>query len=230
MEITENQENILLKPKLRGKIHGIAFIGSCIGLVVFLLSSHFFQFNLGILIFLISQLLQFGVSSFYHIPDWKPKAKLFLRYLDHSCIFLLISGTQTSVLLNTIPKSEMAIAFLAIKISWAVSCVGILRFFVFSKLYDIFDLICYIGHGLIILPFMKLMSHFDLFELIFLCLGGFFYLTGGVIYGLEKPNPIPEILGYHEIFHILTLLANGCFGVVILRDYISLMFSGKKIN
>ncbi|ELA42041.1 hemolysin III family channel protein [Vittaforma corneae ATCC 50505] len=225
----QNNTFSLPKPKLRGKIHCAAFLLTCFGLLLFLLSSYLYQFNLGILIYLISQMLQFGVSSFYHIPDWNPKTKLFLRYLDHSCIFLLISGTQTSVLLNNIPKTEMSFALMAIKLSWGISLIGISRFLVFSRLYDIFDLICYICHGLIILPFIKLMAHFDTFELIFVCLGGIFYIVGGIVYGMERPNPVPELIGYHEIFHIFTLLANTCFAIVITKDYVySVIFEKIK--
>lgn len=224
---TQNTTSVFSKPKLRGKIHCAAFMLTCFGFLLFLLSSYFYQFNLGILIYLISQLLQFGVSSFYHIPDWNPKTKLLLRYLDHSCIFLLISGTQTSVLLNNIPKTELRFALLAIKLSWGITLIGISRFFIVSKLYDIFDLICYICHGLVILPFVKLISYFDAFELAFVCLGGLFYIVGGIVYGLERPNPIPELIGYHEIFHIFTLLANTCFAIVITKDYIYSVILGK---
>ena len=37
--------------------------------------------------------------------------------------------------------------------------------------------------------------------------GGVFYTVGAVIYGLKRPNPLPGVFGFHEIFHTLTLLA-----------------------
>lgn len=211
----------LPKPRLRGVIHAGAFILTCLGLLAFLVSSCVHSFNLGILIYLISQLLQFGISSFYHIPNWSPRAKLILRYLDHSCIFLLISGTQTSIIINNIPKAERGFSTLAIKISWAITAIGISRFFIFSKLYDIFDLICYICHGAIVLPFLSGLSHFGGRDIAFMCTGGLLYVIGGIVYGMEWPNPIPSVLGFHEIFHIFTVLANACFGIVISRNYIA---------
>lgn len=209
----------LPKPRLRGKLHYAAFLFTCFGLVVFAFSSIFYKFDLGILIYLISQFLQFGISSFYHIPNWNPKTKTFLRYLDHSCIFLLISGTQTSVVLNNIPKDKINVAWLFIKVSWTVSFIGIARMVLIKNLYDIFDLICYMCHGLIIIPFVKTLSMLGLFELYMTIAGGALYLIGGVVYGLEKPNPIPELYGYHEIFHAFTILANLCFGIIIFKNY-----------
>lgn len=218
----------LPKPMLRGLVHCAAFILTCIGFLLFLLTSWFYQFNLGIFIYLISQMLQFGVSSFYHIPDWSPKTKRFLRYLDHSCIFLFISATQTAIILNTIPKNEIQFALAPIKLSWGMSLLGILRFFVVKKLYDIFDLIWYICHGFSVVPFTRILFYFDSFELTLLLLGGGLYIIGGIVYGMEWPNPLPKVIGYHEIFHMFTLLGNACFGVVVTRDYVSSMFSKKS--
>lgn len=208
------------RPKLRGFFHFGAFFATTFALLLFLFTSLLYKFNTGIMIYLIVQLLQFGVSSFYHIPKWNPKAKRLIRYLDHSCIFLLISGTQTSVLLNTIPKHEMPLALTIIKLSWAITALGISRFFIFSKIYDIFDLILYICHGLVILPFFRIVFFLGIQKTIWVFLGGILYIVGGIIYGLEHPNPAPDFLGYHEIFHLFTLLANMCFAIVISMDYI----------
>jgi hemolysin III len=36
--------------------------------------------------------------------------------------------------------------------------------------------------------------------------GGVAYSIGAVIYALKKPNPLPGVFGFHEIFHIFILL------------------------
>lgn len=212
------------KPKLRGVIHGAAFVCTLVWFVSFLIISCTFKFNLGIFIYLISQLLQFGVSASYHIPNWSPKVKTVLRYIDHMCIFLLISGTQTSVLLNGLPTEKISSAINLIKVSWAVSIIGISRLVFMRHMYDIFDLICYIAHGMIVLPFYNIVKHFGHLELSLIVLGGMFYIVGGIIFGLERPNPVPGTFGYHEIFHVMTIVANACFGIIISKDYIASMF------
>lgn len=212
------------KPKLRGIVHGAAFLCTLMWFVFFLVTSCTFKFNLGIFIYLISQLLQFGVSASYHIPNWGPRTKTILRYIDHMCIFLLISGTQTSVLLNGLPSEKISSAINLIKVSWAVSVLGISRLVFMRHLYDIFDLACYIAHGMIVLPFYSIVKQFGSLELFLIVSGGVLYVIGGIIYGLERPNPIPEMFGYHEIFHVLTIVANACFGIVISKDYVISMF------
>jgi hemolysin III len=47
-------------------------------------------------------------------------------------------------------------------------------------------------------------------------IGGVFYSIGAVIYGLKRPNPIPNHFGFHEIFHALTVAAFFCHWVAAL--------------
>ena len=35
-------------------------------------------------------------------------------------------------------------------------------------------------------------------------------VLGAVVYGFKRPNPVPGIFGFHEIFHSLTVLAFLC--------------------
>jgi hemolysin III len=40
--------------------------------------------------------------------------------------------------------------------------------------------------------------------------GGLFYTGGAIIYALKKPNPWPGKFGFHEIFHVCTVIAFLC--------------------
>lgn len=210
----------IIKPKLRGYLHAYAFICTLIATLIFIFTSFWKKFDLGILIYLISQLLQFGVSACYHIVSWPPKIKKFFRHLDHICIFILISGTQTSVALNIEKVKKSPSSRIFILSSWLISILGIMKILIMRKLHNIFDLVVYIAHGAIIIPFYNLYKGFQFDEKLLCVLGGLFYILGGVIYGFEKPNPSPKMFGYHEIFHLFTIFANFCFGVMITKNYI----------
>jgi hemolysin III len=41
-------------------------------------------------------------------------------------------------------------------------------------------------------------------------IGGLCYTLGAVAYGFKRPNPLPGVFGFHEIFHSFTLLAFLC--------------------
>jgi hemolysin III len=51
---------------------------------------------------------------------------------------------------------------------------------------------------------------------ILVIIGGVAYTVGAVIYALKKPNPIPGIFGFHEIFHALTVVAFVCHWSAVL--------------
>jgi hemolysin III len=37
--------------------------------------------------------------------------------------------------------------------------------------------------------------------------GGCCYTIGGLVYAFRRPNPLPGVFGYHEIFHLLVVAA-----------------------
>ena len=46
--------------------------------------------------------------------------------------------------------------------------------------------------------------------LVLVVVGGLLYTLGAVVYAFRRPDPIPHVFGYHELFHVLTLGAVGC--------------------
>lgn len=209
------------KPKLRGRIHQIAFYLTIVKTLVYGICCLNSKGNLGILIYLLSQLVLFGVSSTYHITSWKDeKTRSLFQRLDHISIFLLISGTQTSVALTLIPIGPYTKYILMT--TWTISLAGILKIVLMQKLHTHFDLMVYILHGVSVVPFFHIiMRSVSLCDVLLFVLGGVIYIAGGLIYGIEHPDPYPQVFGYHEIFHVMTVLANWCFLVPLLRGYVS---------
>ncbi len=44
---------------------------------------------------------------------------------------------------------------------------------------------------------------------ILLVAGGIAYSVGGLIYAVKWPDPKPKVFGYHEIFHMLVIVASA---------------------
>jgi hemolysin III len=40
--------------------------------------------------------------------------------------------------------------------------------------------------------------------------GGAIYTVGALVYALKRPNPVPGVFGFHEVFHACTLVAAAC--------------------
>src|SRR5215831_13183309 len=60
-----------------------------------------------------------------------------------------------------------------------------------------------------VVPFSQLLK-LPVGGLVLVVIGGLAYTAGAVTYALRRPDPFPTVLGYHEIFHVLTLVAVGC--------------------
>ncbi len=45
--------------------------------------------------------------------------------------------------------------------------------------------------------------------------GGLLYTAGAVIYATKRPDPSPEVFGYHEIFHALVVAAAAAHFAVV---------------
>jgi hemolysin III len=47
--------------------------------------------------------------------------------------------------------------------------------------------------------------------------GGLVYSAGALIYGLKRPNLVPEIFGFHELWHLFVMAGSACHFWVMLR-------------
>ena len=51
--------------------------------------------------------------------------------------------------------------------------------------------------------------------LVLVVVGGILYTAGAVIYARRRPDPLPRVFGYHELFHVLTVAAATCQYVAV---------------
>lgn len=163
-----------------------------------------------------SMILLYGVSAGYHLYNGSQKVIDVLRKLDHSMIFVLIAGCYTPFCL-TILKG--ALGYTILSIAWTVAIVGI----VLKTIY-INQIPRFIYTGIyLVMGWISVAAIVPLFNrtgwglIIWLLAGGLFYTIGAVIYGFKKPNLIPNWLGFHEIFHIFTLLGSASHFWAILK-------------
>ena len=57
---------------------------------------------------------------------------------------------------------------------------------------------------------------------ILLCAGGACYIAGAIVYALRKPDPLPKVFGFHEIFHTGTVAGYACHMVAIYMVIVQL--------
>lgn len=201
------------KPILRGHFHQAAFfiaLGACSMLMT---QSQSLEAFIATLVYSISLCGLFGISALYHRPNWEMAARTWMRRLDHSAIFVLIAGTSTPLCLLAIPNDG---GMQLLKIIWLSASIGVVQSLFWVKAPKWLAAILYVTMGWLAFPYMpELTRVLGGFRVNLILIGGIIYTLGAVVYALKKPNPSPKYFGYHEIFHLLTIIAAAFHFVVI---------------
>ena len=201
------------KPTWRGWIHAGTFpVAIALGVILIVLADGAAA-KASSSIFVASSLLLFGTSALYHRVNWSPKVKAVFKRIDHSNIFLLIAGSYTPITVLALPHDK-AILLLSLVWGGALLGVGFRIFWVGAPRWLYVPLY-------ILLGWAAMMFIVDFFQanaamMTLIMVGGIFYTLGAVAYGFKRPNPIPGVFGFHEIFHSFTLLAFLCHWTGIL--------------
>ena len=166
-----------------------------------------------VLVFGLSMIVLYAVSSIYHIGRWQGRAYRVLRRLDHANIFLLIAGTYTPICVNVLTGSLRTAILVLI---WSLAAAGIGATVLTLHMPRWVGTVLYITMGWVALvPMPALFRALPLEASVMLLAGGVLYTIGGVIYALGRPNPVPRVFGFHEIFHLFVIAGSAAFTLVI---------------
>jgi hemolysin III len=196
-----------VKPKLRGVFHELGFyaaLGFGIALVV---TTQGDRARTAAAIFAGCVAACFGASALYHRPTWRPAARARLARLDHAGVFLLIAGTYLPFGL-LVMSTDWAVPMLSVVWSGALAAILLKLFWVRAPKVLFAGIALGLGWaGAAAFPqLLKL----QLPGLLLVVAGGLLYTTGAIVYARRRPDPVPHVFGYHELFHVLTVAAVGC--------------------
>jgi hemolysin III len=193
-----------VKPRLRGVIHECSFPVSLLAgaLLVYFASSG--RVALAVYAFSLSALL--GTSALYHRVNWRrPSARMWMRRLDHSMIFLLIAGTVTPFALLVVGGTLGTALLVAV---WAGAAAGIAVELIWTSSPKWVSVIVYLAVGWIgAVAFPSIVANAGAGAGALIATGGILYTIGAVVYARQRPDPRPAVFGYHEIFHVLVVAA-----------------------
>ncbi len=160
----------------------------------------------GLSIYCFSMLALFVFSTLHHGIDRGPRVNAILRTLDYDSVFLLIAGTVTPLVLVLV---RTTFGWAVLGAVWAIAGVGIaLR----STLHDLPKYVTntlYIALGWMPVALVASGEPLPLGALVLLATGGLVYSAGFVIFVIERPNPVPGVFGFHEIWHAMVVVASA---------------------
>jgi hemolysin III len=152
--------------------------------------------------------LTFGVSALYHRITWQPAARRVMRRLDHASIYLLIAGTYTPYGLLVLSGAWQ---FSILGVVWIGAALAIVQrlFWLDAPRWVPVGAGIFLGWvGVIAVP--QIVEASGVSGTILVAAGGILYTLGALVYAFQRPDFAPTVFGYHELFHLLTVLAASC--------------------
>ncbi|MNJ92515.1 hemolysin-III related [compost metagenome] len=205
----------LVKPLLRGHFHQAAFffaLGACAMLIA---SSRDVTTLIATVVYSLGLVTLFGVSALYHRPQWAPGPRTWMKRLDHAAIFVMIAGTGTPICLLALSQAS---GYQFLIILWSAAALGVVQSLFWVKAPKWLSAILYVGMGWLAVPYISEMkAALGLNSVILLLAGGVAYTIGALVYALKRPNPWPRVFGYHEIFHVIVIVAAVLHFLVIAQ-------------
>jgi len=202
------------KPRLRGVSHQWAFYVSLITGSVLVVTAPSGTPRLAAAIYSLTVSGLFGVSAVYHRVTWRtPETRKRMRQLDHTMIFFLIAGTYTPFALVSLSK-PLSTIILCVVWGGALLGAGLKLVWIDAPKWLIAGV--YIALGWVAVATMpQMVDHVGVFPTVLVALGGVLYTLGAVTYARQRPNPVPGVFGYHEVFHALVIAAAALHYAVV---------------
>ena len=202
-----------IKPRLRGWSHLImAPLALAYGIVLIALAPAGAP-RVSVIVYAISTVLLFGTSAVYHRGTWSPRAAAVLRRMDHSNIFLLIAGTYTPLSVLLLPAATARMLLIVV---WSGALIGILMRVLWLGAPRWLYVPIYVALGWVAVAFLPAFGRAGGPAVMWLVIaGGLAYTLGALVYGLKRPDPSPRWFGFHEIFHVGTIIGATCHSIAI---------------
>jgi hemolysin III len=196
------------KPLLRGVSHRIAFFVALVAGALLVVRARPGTATAAALAFAASLVFLFGVSALYHGVDWSPEGRQRMRRLDHAAIFVLIAGGYTP-LFSLVPSSQGGHgALIAI---WAGASVGVVKSLLWAHAPKwLTALVCVVLGWTALGQVVDRASQVGSLSVGLLIASGAIYSLGALVYALKRPDPFPRVFGYHEVFHLIVIIASVC--------------------
>jgi hemolysin III len=204
-----------LREPVNSLTHWVGAFLALIGLIVLLVVGWGAPARvISLLIYGVSLIVLFSASAMYHMVQVKERALEIFRKIDHAAIYFLIAGTYTPFCVNAFSgfwKWGM------LSIIWSLALIGILVkvFYIRAPrwlnagIYLIMGWLCIAAIG-------QMLSTLPVWVMIWLIAGGLIYTFGAIVYITRIFNFVPGVFGFHEMWHILVMLAAAAHFVAVL--------------
>ena len=203
------------KPRWRGASHEVAAFVFPVLAVVVVVVAHTTAARWAALVYGAGITGMYAASACYHRGHWAPRVRRRLRRLDHSMILIGIAATYTPI---AVVGLDTRSARILLGVVWplAIAGIGVQMLWLNAPRWLVAGL--YVAIGWTALAFVPVLWHeLGVITFALIVAGGVVYSVGARVYSARRPDPVPDVFGYHEVFHALVIAAGLIFYVAIAR-------------
>ncbi len=206
-----------VRPLLRGVFHAAVAAAAPFLLVALLFAADSPRGYVGAALFATSMILVYTSSASYHLAPWPPRLRRVMMRVDHAMIFVLIAGSYTPFCVAVVGD---AWGIPMLSVVWSLAGLGVIMKLMWPDAPRALSVGCYIGLGwLALVAAPAITASLPATGITLLVSGGVLYTLGGIVYGLRRPDPLPRIFGFHEVFHAL-VVGGTAMHVVLVALYV----------
>jgi hemolysin III len=207
-----------LREPINGLTHLVGGLLASVGLIVLLASAagegradQLVAFG----IFGFSLIALYTASALYHLLPLSPVGVARLRRVDHMTIYMLIAGTYTPFCLLAL-DGAWRVGLLCL--IWGLALCGILLKVLWMDTPRWLSVMLYLGMGWVaVIAAPALLRAVPSSGMAWVLSGGLVYSAGALIYGLKRPNLVPGVFGFHELWHLFVVAGSACHFWAVLR-------------
>ena len=222
MRVSEVGPNLVsrrLREPVSGLTHGAGAVLALAGLVWLLQlgNERTGWHTVSFAVFGATMVLLYTSSTLYHLLPLSDRGVQRLRRLDHSMIYVFIAGCYTPICLVPLRAGW---GWAVLGTIWGLACLGVALKLLWLEASRWVRIALYLAMGWLSVALLP-----TLWQLLpgtgfaWLAAGGLAYTVGSVVYALERPNPFPSVLGFHEIWHVFVMAGTFCH-FWLMRDCI----------
>jgi hemolysin III len=202
-----------LTPRLRGRLHQLAFLVAIPAGLFLVVVARPGVARAAAIIYAVALAGLYGISSSYHRFAKSPRARYWMQRLDHSMIYVFIAASYTPFGLLVL-KGPWAIIILAT--IWGGAAIGVLLKMLSLERTSKIGFVMYLALGwATVAALPQMIRGLSPADLVLLFAGGLLYTGGAIILACRRPDPVPSVFGYHEVWHTMVVGAASCHYLII---------------
>lgn len=170
------------------------------------------------IVYVITAMLMFSASASYHRLAQSVGARFWMRRVDHAGIFVHVAGAATPVAVLGV-GGRLGVAMVVV--TWLAAVSGaIAKLCLLTADHDPCPWLFPLLGALPLVAVPAVAQSAGAPTAILLVASIATYAVGAVVFTTKSPDPIPTVFGYHEVWHVFTLIG-GAFQLGVTSQLIT---------